>query len=116
MALRDSLGGENEQNSLFGTAGIPSDQGMDQAAYTWYQRRQGRYFKRRLKFLYWSNGRQMDDHPTAENKQCPGKDVVVLMSRLMLVEFFLRYDTFTIDASTVLLGFIRDLRNCKNQK
>ncbi|BFG41646.1 hypothetical protein CerSpe_279200 [Prunus speciosa] len=57
-----------------------------------------------LKYLYWSNGRQMDDHPTAENKQCPGKDVVVLMSRLMLVEFFLRYDTFTVDASTVLLG------------
>ncbi|BBN67996.1 allene oxide synthase [Prunus dulcis] len=57
-----------------------------------------------LKYLYWSNGRQMDDHPTAENKQCPGKDLVVLISRLMLVEFFLRYDTFTVDAGTVLLG------------
>lgn len=57
-----------------------------------------------LKYLYWSNGRQMDDHPTAENKQCPGKDLVVLISRLILVEFFLRYDTFTVDAGTVLLG------------
>ncbi|KAM2008394.1 hypothetical protein FF1_003096 [Malus domestica] len=57
-----------------------------------------------LKYVYWSNGRQADDHPTAENKQCAGKDLVVLMSRLMLVEFFLRYDTFTVDSGTVLLG------------
>ncbi|KAF5448749.1 hypothetical protein F2P56_029254 [Juglans regia] len=56
-----------------------------------------------LKYVYWSNGREIDD-PTAENKQCPGKDLVVLMSRVMLVELFIRYDTFTIEAGTLLLG------------
>ncbi|KAB1207208.1 Allene oxide synthase, chloroplastic [Morella rubra] len=56
-----------------------------------------------LKYVYWSNGRETDD-PTADNKQCPGKDLVVLMSRIMLVEFFLRYDTFTIEAGTLLLA------------
>ncbi|KAL5790836.1 hypothetical protein ACOSQ2_005724 [Xanthoceras sorbifolium] len=56
-----------------------------------------------LKYVYWSNGRETDD-PTAENKQCPGKDLVVLLSRLMLVELFLRYDTFTVEARRVLLG------------
>lgn len=56
-----------------------------------------------LKYVFWSNGREIDD-PTAENKQCPGKDLVVLMSRVMLVDLFLRYDTFTIEAGTLLLG------------
>ncbi|KAH7835427.1 hypothetical protein Vadar_026074 [Vaccinium darrowii] len=49
-----------------------------------------------LKYVYWSNGREIDD-PTAENKQCAGKDLVVLMSRVMLVELFLRYDTLTVE-------------------
>lgn len=56
-----------------------------------------------LKYVYWSNGRETED-PTVENKQCPGKDVVVLLNRLMLVEFFLKYDTFQVEASTILLG------------
>ncbi|GAV75081.1 p450 domain-containing protein [Cephalotus follicularis] len=56
-----------------------------------------------LKYVYWSNGRETDN-PTAENKQCPGKDLVVLLCRVMLVEFFLRYDTFTVEAGTLLLG------------
>ncbi|XP_030944712.1 allene oxide synthase 3-like [Quercus lobata] len=56
-----------------------------------------------LKYVYWSNGREIDD-PTVENKQCPGKDLVLLLSRVMLVELFLRYDTFTIDAGTLPLG------------
>ncbi|KAK7830559.1 allene oxide synthase 3 [Quercus suber] len=59
--------------------------------------------KKLLKYVYWSNGREIDD-PTVENKQCPGKDLVVLLSRVMLVELFLRYDTFTIEAGTLLLG------------
>ncbi|RVX12134.1 Allene oxide synthase 3 [Vitis vinifera] len=44
------------------------------------------------------------DNPTVENKQCPAKDLVVLLSRVMLVEFFLRYDTFDIESGTLLLG------------
>ncbi|KAK9286244.1 hypothetical protein L1049_014631 [Liquidambar formosana] len=56
-----------------------------------------------LKYVYWSNGREIDD-PTVENKQCPAKDLVVLLSRVMLVEFFLRYDTFTVEVGTLLLG------------
>ncbi|RVW48435.1 Allene oxide synthase 3 [Vitis vinifera] len=56
-----------------------------------------------LKYVYWSNGRETDN-PTAENKQCSGKDLVVLISKLMLVEIFLRYDTFEVESGTMLLG------------
>ncbi|CAI9104434.1 OLC1v1003102C1 [Oldenlandia corymbosa var. corymbosa] len=56
-----------------------------------------------LKYLYWSNGRQTEN-PSADNKQCPAKDLVVLLSRIMLVEFFLKYDSFAVDAATVMLG------------
>ncbi|KAI3882222.1 hypothetical protein MKW92_034225 [Papaver armeniacum] len=49
-----------------------------------------------LKHAYWSNERQTVD-PTADNKQCAGKDIVLLLARLMVVEFFLRYDTFTAE-------------------
>ncbi|KAL3538923.1 hypothetical protein ACH5RR_002289 [Cinchona calisaya] len=56
-----------------------------------------------IKYIYWSNGREIDN-PSVDNKQCPAKDLVVLLSRIMLVEFFLKYDTFTVDAATVMLG------------
>ncbi|KAG8368295.1 hypothetical protein BUALT_Bualt15G0030600 [Buddleja alternifolia] len=56
-----------------------------------------------IKYVYWSNGRETDD-PTVENKQCPAKDLVVLLCRLMLVEFFLRFDTFEVEISQVMLG------------
>ncbi|XP_059434662.1 allene oxide synthase 3-like [Corylus avellana] len=56
-----------------------------------------------LKYLYWSNGRETED-PTVDNKQCPGKDLVVLLSRVMLVELFIRYDTFTVEAGRLPLG------------
>ncbi|CBI32529.3 unnamed protein product, partial [Vitis vinifera] len=56
-----------------------------------------------LKYVYWSNGRETDN-PTAENKQCSGKDLVVLISKLMLVEIFLRYDTFEVESGTMVLG------------
>ncbi|CAK7329766.1 unnamed protein product [Dovyalis caffra] len=57
-----------------------------------------------LKYVYWSNGRETED-PTAENKQCPAKDLVVLVSRVFLVEFFLRYDTFAVEiAGAFALG------------
>lgn len=56
-----------------------------------------------IKYVYWSNGRESVD-PTASDKQCPAKDTVVLLSRLMLVEFFLRYDTFSVEVGKLLLG------------
>ncbi|KAL6209689.1 hypothetical protein ACLB2K_020629 [Fragaria x ananassa] len=56
-----------------------------------------------LKYVWWSNGPETEN-PTAANKICAGKDLVVLMNRIMLVEFFLRYDTFTADIGTFLLG------------
>jgi hydroperoxide dehydratase len=31
------------------------------------------------------------------NKQCAGKDFVVLVARLLVVELFLRYDSFEIE-------------------
>ncbi|KAI3883209.1 hypothetical protein MKX03_017669 [Papaver bracteatum] len=49
-----------------------------------------------LRYCYWFNERQTVD-PTPDNKQCPGKDTALLLARLMVVEFFLRYDTFTAE-------------------
>lgn len=56
-----------------------------------------------LKYVYWSNGRETEN-PSVENKQCPAKDLVVILAKLMLVEFFLKYDTFAVDAATIMLG------------
>uniref|UniRef100_A0A5B6ZN13 Putative CYP74A51 n=1 Tax=Davidia involucrata TaxID=16924 RepID=A0A5B6ZN13_DAVIN len=56
-----------------------------------------------LKYVYWSNGRELDD-PTVENKQCAGKDLVVLLSRVMVTEFFLGYDTSTVEVGKLFLG------------
>ena len=56
-----------------------------------------------LKYVFWSNGRETDE-ATANNKQCPGRDLVVLTCRLMLVELFLRYDAFSIDVGKSFLG------------
>ncbi|XP_030443030.2 allene oxide synthase 3-like [Syzygium oleosum] len=59
--------------------------------------------ERLLKYVFWSNGREID-HPTVRNKQCPAKDLVVLLCRIMLVEIFLRYDTFDVDPGKLPLG------------
>ncbi|KAJ6402768.1 hypothetical protein OIU84_014798 [Salix udensis] len=56
-----------------------------------------------LKYVYWSNGRETED-PTVGNKQCPGKDLVVLLSRLLLVDLLLRYDTFTVKTAVLPFG------------
>ncbi|TVU25732.1 hypothetical protein EJB05_28237, partial [Eragrostis curvula] len=56
-----------------------------------------------LKYVYWSNGRETED-PSLDNKQCPGKNFVVQVARLFLVELFLRYDTFSAEVGTELLG------------
>lgn len=59
--------------------------------------------ERMLKHVLWSNGPE-NESPTVDNKQCAGKDFVVLVSRLLLVELFLRYDSFEIDVGTSPLG------------
>ncbi|GAV64238.1 p450 domain-containing protein [Cephalotus follicularis] len=59
--------------------------------------------ERLLKYVVWSNGPETEN-PTVENKQCVGKDFVVLISRLLLVELFMRYDSFEIEVSASALG------------
>lgn len=56
-----------------------------------------------LKHVLWSNGPETEE-PTVGNKQCAGKDFVVLFSRLLVVELFLRYDTFGIQVGASPLG------------
>ncbi|KAB2083509.1 hypothetical protein ES319_A05G272300v1 [Gossypium barbadense] len=56
-----------------------------------------------LKHVIWSNGPETQQ-PTLGNKQCAGKDFVVLMSRLLVVELFRRYDSFDIEVGKSALG------------
>uniref|UniRef100_A0A7N0V317 Allene oxide synthase n=1 Tax=Kalanchoe fedtschenkoi TaxID=63787 RepID=A0A7N0V317_KALFE len=56
-----------------------------------------------LEHVLWSNGPETVT-PTVANKQCAGKDFVVLAARLLLVELFLRYDSFEIQARKSALG------------
>ncbi|XVE69968.1 hypothetical protein DITRI_Ditri10aG0033600 [Diplodiscus trichospermus] len=56
-----------------------------------------------LKHVLWSNGPETEN-PTLENKQCAGKDFVVLASRLFVVELFRRYDSFEIEVGKSPLG------------
>ncbi|TYH83249.1 hypothetical protein ES332_D02G119200v1 [Gossypium tomentosum] len=59
--------------------------------------------ERLLKHVLWSNGPETED-PTTANKQCAGKDFVVLVSRLFVVELFRRYDSFEIEVGKSPLG------------
>ncbi|RZC55195.1 hypothetical protein C5167_014065 [Papaver somniferum] len=65
-----------------------------------------------LKHVLWSNGRESDD-PALANKQCAGKDFVVLASRLLLVELFLRYDTFESESAKSALGVSVTIKSVK---
>lgn len=56
-----------------------------------------------LKYVLWSNGPETEN-TTLENKQCAGKDFVVLFSRLLVVELFLRYDSFEVEVGKSALG------------
>ncbi|KAJ1419751.1 Cytochrome P450 [Sesbania bispinosa] len=56
-----------------------------------------------LKHVLWSNGPETET-PTVGNKQCAGKDFVTLVSRLLIVELFLRYDSFEIQVGYSPLG------------
>ncbi|KAI3946060.1 hypothetical protein MKX01_024816 [Papaver californicum] len=52
-----------------------------------------------LKYVVWSNGPETED-TTVENKQCAAKDIVVLVSRLLLVKLFVRYNSFEVKIHT----------------
>ncbi|KAJ0980327.1 hypothetical protein J5N97_008582 [Dioscorea zingiberensis] len=56
-----------------------------------------------LKYVVWSNGPETEA-ATMGNKQCAGKDFVVLVARLLVVELFLRYDSLDIEVGTSALG------------
>ncbi|MQL89524.1 hypothetical protein Taro_022092 [Colocasia esculenta] len=56
-----------------------------------------------LKHVLWSNGPETES-PTPDNKQCAGKDFVVLVARLLVVELFLRYDSLDIETGASALG------------
>ncbi|KMZ61450.1 Allene oxide synthase [Zostera marina] len=59
--------------------------------------------KKLLKYVVWSNGPETED-TTVANKQCAGKNFVVLVGRLLVVEFFLKYDTFTGETASTIAG------------
>ncbi|XP_057504212.1 allene oxide synthase 1, chloroplastic-like [Actinidia eriantha] len=63
----------------------------------------GKEGEKLLTHVLWSNGPETES-PTVDNKQCAGKEFVVLVSRLFLVEFFLRYDSFSVDVAASSLG------------
>jgi len=48
-----------------------------------------------IKYVFWSNGPETSA-PTVHNKQCPGKDLVVTMSKAFVAEIFLRYKDYTL--------------------
>ncbi|XP_056698565.1 LOW QUALITY PROTEIN: allene oxide synthase 3-like, partial [Spinacia oleracea] len=58
-----------------------------------------------LKYVLWLNGRGTDE-PRVDNKQCPGKNLVELLLRVFLVEFFLLYDTFSVETGNLLSNTI----------
>ncbi|GMI78520.1 allene oxide synthase, DELAYED DEHISCENCE 2, CYTOCHROME P450 74A [Hibiscus trionum] len=59
--------------------------------------------ERLLKHVLWSNGPETEN-PTLANKQCAGKDFVVVASRLFVVELFRQYDSFEIEVGKSPLG------------
>jgi len=59
--------------------------------------------KKLLEHVYWSNGPGTDE-PVPNNKQCAGKNMVLLVGRLFIAHIFLRYDTFSAKFDGLLLG------------
>ena len=57
---------------------------------------------RLLGSVVWSNGAE-DGEAAEGNKQCPGKDMVVAVGRLMVAQLFRRYDTFAADVEEMPL-------------
>lgn len=52
--------------------------------------------------VVWSNGPE-NGEAAEGNKQCPGKDMVVAVGRLMVAQLFRRYDTFAADVKELPL-------------
>lgn len=67
------------------------------------ERFMGEEGEKMLEYVVWSNGPE-NGSPTLKNKQCAGKDFVVMVGRLLLVEFFRRYDSFEVEVGTTPLG------------
>ncbi|XP_039056121.1 LOW QUALITY PROTEIN: allene oxide synthase-like [Hibiscus syriacus] len=65
-----------------------------------------------LKYVVWSNGPETET-PSVANKQCAGKEFVVLIARLLVVQLFKRYDTFEIDVGTSPLGAAITIKSFK---
>ncbi|KAK8949171.1 Allene oxide synthase 2 [Platanthera zijinensis] len=77
----------------------------------------GEHGAKLLSNVWWSNGPETEN-PTVSNKQCPGKNFVVLIARLLVAELFLYYDTFTADVSKSALGaqvIITSVSKAKNK-
>ena len=55
-----------------------------------------------LKYVLWSNGCETDETST-NNKQCGGKDIVVMVAWLFVAHFFLQYDSYSIDQSSSVM-------------
>ncbi|CAL1410947.1 unnamed protein product [Linum trigynum] len=56
-----------------------------------------------LSHVMWSNGPETEQSSVA-NKQCAGKDFVVMVARLFVVELFRRYDSFDVEVAASPLG------------
>ncbi|KAM7269288.1 hypothetical protein ACFE04_024785 [Oxalis oulophora] len=65
-----------------------------------------------LKHVAWSNGPETEQ-PTVHNKQCAGKDFVVMISRLLIIELFMRYDSFDVEVAKSPLGVAVTLTSLK---
>jgi len=65
-----------------------------------------------LKYVVWSNGPETES-TSLGNKQCAGKDFVVLFSRLLVVELFLRYDSFEVEIGSSPLGVSVNITSLK---
>lgn len=49
-----------------------------------------------LQSLFWSNGPETGE-PSVQNKQCAGKNIVVMLACLFVAHIYLRYDSIDID-------------------
>nr|ATG29971.1 CYP74A73 [Taxus chinensis] len=56
-----------------------------------------------LRYVLWSNGPETES-PSLNNKQCAGKDFVVMIARLLVADLFLHYDSFDMEISAGALG------------
>lgn len=65
-----------------------------------------------LKYVWWSNGPETEN-TKVDNKQCAGKDFVVLITRLFVIELFRRYDSFEVEIGESALGVSITLTSLK---